>query len=211
MITAIIPHYWDTRTKDLQRIVEALAGGTVTPSRVIIWNNTTMNVASAGVYVDVIGCGRNLGIAARFAAAYLAQTKYVFFQDNDLMVQGDTLFNMLKYAESGVSVELQGRMLGPNKGTRYSESEYRTNVDQFVDVGLSRMSLMTRETAVSLCSVIPPDVADDDLWTSRNVRVRLIPYGASEGFINLPEHEGLSSNVNGHIARRNRLVEELWR
>jgi hypothetical protein len=209
-VTAIIPHYWHSREGDLIHIVSALREGSVAPAEILIWNNTErlISVASAAV----INAGRNFGTAARFAAAYLARTEYVLFQDNDLVVRGCTLENMLRAIAGepeGTSIELQGRMLVAPP-SRYGGSEYRTNVDQVVDVGLSRLSLMTRSTAVSLCGRIPPDVIDDDLWVSHFLRIKLIPYGEHEGCLNLPEREGLSKNVAEHIGRRDRLVEQLW-
>lgn len=210
-ITAVIPHYWGSREAYLPRIVAALRRGTVAPTAILIWNNTDSVLTVPGA--SVINAGCNYGIAARFAAAYLARTEFVLFQDNDLEVQYGTVDAMLAAAKAepeGTSVELQGRMLGTTPGRRYLESEYFTDVDRVVDVGLSRISVMTRKTAMRLCAVIPPDVTDDDLWTSRHVRVKLIPYGASQGWINYPESEGLSRNVAEHIGRRDALVERLW-
>lgn len=208
-VTAIIPHYWDTRTADLPRIVEALNCGTLAPREVIIWNNTDKPVSVVGA--AVINAGRNWGITARFAAAYLAQSEFVLFQDNDLMVEPGTVQNMMDRTcgVPGVSVELQGRMLG-NHPSAYTTSVYHSNVDRVVDVGLSRISLMLRETAMQLCREIPPDVTDDDLWVSRYCTIKLVPYGPGEGWINLPEHEGLSRDVSAHVARRDELALKLW-
>jgi hypothetical protein len=207
-VTAIIPHYWESRMEDLPRIIEALNAGDVRPTDIIIWNNMERPVDVPGAMV--VNAGRNWGIAARFAAAYLARTKYVFFQDNDLLVQPGTLRNMLSFApDIGVSIELQGRILndGPHP---YSQSEYVTGVTRIVDVGLSRTSLMLRATAVSLCARIPPDVIDDDIWTSRCCTIQVIAHGPEEGWIDIPEREGLSLNAGEHIARRDVLARE-WK
>lgn len=210
MITAIIPHFWTSRDADLPRIVAALRDASVVPEAIIIWNNTERAIGVPGA--DVINAGRNWGIAARYAAAYLARTEYVLFQDNDVLVQPMTLEAMLRELKKwpgDVSIELQGRMLG-NPPNAYATSTYLTNIDRGVDIGLSRLSLMRRATAMKLAAVIPPDVQDDDIWTSRHVSVRLIPYGAASGWINLPESEGLSLDVGAHIARRDALVRQLW-
>lgn len=203
-VTAIIPHYWESRTYDLNELVANLRYGYVVPDEVIVWNNLDHAVEVPNA--QVINAGRNWGIAARFAAAYLARTKYVFFQDNDLIVQRGTLQNMLAYAPAdGVSVELQGRVLndGPHP---YSQSEYVTGVRRIVDIGLSRMSLMTRATAMQLCAKIPPDVTDDDIWTSRFCTIQIIPHGPDEGWTNLAEREGLSLNAAEHVTRRDGLT-----
>lgn len=213
-ITAIIPHYWNSRAPDLANIVRALiSGGDVAPDRVIIWNNTPKLIQLQFVAgADVIDAGRNWGIAARFAAAYLATTEYVFFQDNDLMVQPKTLANLMKYAPPhGQSVELQGRIFG-SWDAPYSQSQYITGMDSIVHVGLSRFSLMRRSTAMHLAAVIPPNVTDDDLWVSRHAEIRVVPFGEDEGFVNIPETEGLSlGNPGAHVRRRDALVQELWR
>lgn len=209
-VTAIIPHYWDSRERDLQRIIESLREGSIQPHKIIVWNNTTRQLTLA--HADVIDGNRNWGIAARFAAAYLARTKYVLFQDNDVALQWGCLENMLRAIEQedgDVSIELQGRVLG--EGTsRYTTSCYCTNVDRVVDIGLSRISLMKRSTAMKLAALVPPDVTDDDLWTSANVRVRIIPYGAGQGWLNFTESEGLCHDVAAHVGRRDRLVDQLW-
>ena len=116
----------------------------------------------------------------------------------------------MNYApEEGESVELQGRVFGPWHAP-YSCSEYVTGVDRIADVGLSRISLMRRSTAMRLAAVVPPDAVDDDLWTSRHCRIHIVPFGESEGFVNLPETEGLSQNAVAHVLRRDALVRELW-
>jgi hypothetical protein len=209
-ITAIIPHYWDSRREQLGRIVAALRSGELAPERVIVWNNMPDALSVEGA--EVINAGRNWGIAARFAAAYLARTEYVFFQDNDLMVQWGTLKNLMAFCPGeGESLELQGRNFGPWHAP-YSQSCYVTNPPecQIVHVGLSRVSLMKRSTAMNLARVIPPDVTDDDLWTSRYCKIRIVPAGAAEGYLNLTETEGLSQNAVAHVLRRDDLVRELW-
>jgi Glycosyl transferase family 2 len=212
-ITAIIPHYWESRAANLPVIVTALLDRPLQPEerafmRIIIWNNTerALNITCA----DVINAGRNWGIAARFAAAYLATTDYVFFQDNDLCVQPKTLANLMKYAPAeGESIELQGRCFG-SWDAPYSKSSYFINVDKVVDVGLSRFSLMRRSTAMRLAAIIPPNAVDDDLWVSRHTKIHIVPFGEDEGFTNLPETEGLSLNAVPHVQRRDALVRELW-
>lgn len=211
-LTAIIPHYWDSRRENLARIVNALRSGLVNADAVIIWNNTAEQLHVGGA--DVINAGHNWGVAARFAAAYLARTNYVLFQDNDLLVQPGTLRNMTRNLPPfGVSIELQGRMFGPDEAP-YTRSEYLTNVQgpyQLVDVGLSRLSLMQRATAVALCEKIPPNVIDDDLFTSRYSAIHLISYGDGEGFTDIPETEGLSHDVSAHVQRRDEVVRRLWK
>jgi Glycosyl transferase family 2 len=203
-VTAIIPHYWDSRKPNLLLIVDALRGA----GPILIWNNMPGAFGVTGA--DVINANKNWGIAARFAAAYLAQTDFVLFQDNDVLVQAGTVKNMLSYApDHGESVELQGRIFGPSDAP-YWRSEYVTGVDRIVDVGLSRISLMRRSTAMHLAGVIPPDVTDDDIWTSRHCRIRVVPYGEGEGFTDLPESEGLSRDAVAHVKRRDVLVKKLW-
>lgn len=209
-ITAIIPHYWDSRVANLPSIARALKLGDVEVERVIIWNNTPL--ALSVEWAHVINAGENWGIASRFAAAYLATSEYVFFQDNDLMVQRKTLENLMNYApRHGQSIELQGRCFG-SYDAPYSRSTYYTGVDRIVDVGLSRFSLMRRSTAMRLATIVPPRATDDDLWVSRHTEIRIVPYGVDEGFTNIPETEGLSiANPGAHVMRRDALVRELWR
>lgn len=207
-VTAIIPHYWDSRIDNLQAIVDALRIGDVAPQQIIIWNNTPQQLAVWGA--DIIDAGKNWGIAARFAAAYLARTEFVLFQDNDVLVQPETLRNMMHYPpDEGIAVDLQGRMLGSLEAP-YSTSEYVTNVNRVADIGLSRISLMRRSTAMYLATVIPPDVTDDDIWTSFHSVIRLVTYGEDQGFTNLPETEGLSADAVPHVLRRDKLVQKLW-
>jgi GT2 family glycosyltransferase len=129
-ITAIIPHYWESRAAQLVSVVDALKDGETAPERVIIWNNTPESIWVPRA--AMINAGQNWGIAARFAAAYLATTEYVFFQDNDLIVQPKTIANLMKYAPAeGESIELQGRCFG-SWDAPYSRSSYFINVDKFV-------------------------------------------------------------------------------
>lgn len=211
-VTAIIPHYWDSRAADLVRVVRALHDASV--QKAIVWNNSRQAVDVPAA--EVIQSGKNWGIAARFAAAYLARTEYVLFQDNDLLVQPETVSNLLEHGpQDGESVELQGRVFGPWEAP-YSQSSYVSGLTpgfagQVVDVGLSRLSLMRRSTAMRLTALIPPDVTDDDIWTSRHCRIRIVPAaGAACGYVNLPEVEGLCSDAVAHVMRRDELVRQLW-
>jgi hypothetical protein len=213
-VTAIIPHYWDSRRVDLKRIVAALQGGEVRPAQIIIWNNTPAHIQVEGA--DVIEAGRNWGITARFAAAYLARTHFVFFQDNDLVVEKETLGNLMLWnpgENEDVAIEMQGRMLG-NWSAPYTTSEYvdgyTLNECRTVDIGLSRMSLMTRHTAMTLARVIPPEAVDDDIWTSQNCRIVIVPVREGYGYQNIPETEGLCRDVDAHVRRRDALVLSLW-
>lgn len=211
-VTAIIPHYWDSREANLRPIVAALLNADATPETIIIWNNTPYTLAITGA--QIINAGKNWGIAARFAAAYLARTEYILFQDNDVMVQPGTLRNLMAQSPGdGEPVELQGRVFGPWEAP-YSQSIYVDGRDfetpQKVDIGLSRISLMRRSTAMRLAAVIPPDATDDDIWTSRHCRMSVIPYREQEGFTNLPESEGLCKDAVPHVLRRDALVRQLW-
>ena len=209
-VTAIIPHYWHSRRQNLPGIVNALLESRA--REVVIWNNTALPVAVQGAMV--IEGGANWGIAARFAAAYLARTELVLFQDNDLMVEPGTIACLAEGNPfDGESLEFQGRNLG-DWGAPYTRSTYvdayQINAPQPADVGLSRVSLMTRTTAMYLAGVIPPDVTDDDLWTSRYCNIRIVPTMEDSEYRNLPETEGLCRDVDAHVARRDALVRQLW-
>lgn len=218
-VTAIIPHFWESRQHDLAGIVTALLTAAAPPEQVIVWNNTprTLNVDNREIRgrAVVINASQNWGIAARFAAAYLARTEFVLFQDNDLAVQPETLLNLMDYLPAeGESVELQGRTFGPWESP-YSQSSYVDGREivspQVVDVGLSRLSLMRRSTAMRLAAIIPPDATDDDIWTSRHSKIRIVPaHPLRAGYQNLPESEGLCRNAVAHVLRRDVLVRELW-
>lgn len=90
MISAVILHYYKERQGYLELIVHSLQNGAMAPNEIIIWNNrpdSKIEVHGA----TVINSSKNYGCLARYMIGLMAESNCVFFQDDDLYVDTDTL------------------------------------------------------------------------------------------------------------------------
>lgn len=217
-VSVIIPHFWATRRKNILPIVNALNAGTLVPAEIIIWNNDhPFDVLPQGV--RVIQAPFNVGCKARFLAAMCASSEYILFQDNDLMVEQQTVAHLVSWHQklgSTGTVALEGRALRPGKP--YSECNAVSGGPVKMDITLGRMELVRRETVNAVLSDIPftSDTVMDDIWFSYVLNLHGWPrwcvpcIPTASGFKNMDEGGVGSYHRPAHWSERNTLCERLF-
>lgn len=217
-ITAVVTHYWDSRDGNLEKVCLALLGGSVTPDRIIVWDNSGGSDASVGLLVqdriEVVTPTLNHGCIARFVAATLARTPWVLTQDNDLMVERGTLENMMKQAHPFMLNDLEGRVLARDQPQWYRSSTYvngkELDAPARVDVVLGRLSLFPRVAACDVLAHWDGKVIDDDILSSHVRGAHVIPYRDGQGWVELPDGGVGLSLGPGHHDRRDALCRRLF-
>lgn len=99
-VSAVVPHFFETRERNLGTITESLFAGTIAPIEVIIWNNTPFfgGVASPDDRVHIVQSPWNIGPAGRLLAAMIARGTHVLFLDNDTAVRTQTVENLIRWS-----------------------------------------------------------------------------------------------------------------
>lgn len=179
-ITAVIPHWYDERFPTLERGIVALQTGTVRPEQILIWDNTNCLAPTWDRWADVhvIRSSTNIGACGRFLAALLAKTPWVWFQDNDVVVQPETLERARAYAELAQGYHdpaifsLEGR-IQPNADRPYRRwnkihGHGLTDRGIPVTISLGRAELTAVEVVRALVPTLPwgGDLSMDDIWWS---------------------------------------------
>ena len=94
-ITAIILCYWEERLGHISKIIDTLRNNTFPPTNIIVFNN---NPDLNDVYFEhaiTINSGENFYCYARHVASLFYNTKYYYFQDDDLVVENLKLLQIL--------------------------------------------------------------------------------------------------------------------
>src|SRR5258708_31420849 len=198
-------------------------GGRVGAAEVLVWNND-LNFDGAHLNAWVIDSHRNCGPQSRFAAALVAASDLILFQDNDVEVRPATLEHMAREAEAlpgDCILSLEGRRLGPTGG--YIDSLYicgdTLQRPAQIDVSLGRVELVRKRTVLHLLHQMPFDDAMvmDDIWFSaaaaqQGVPRFVVPWQGDQGFTNLSEcGVGLyDSDPACHYDTRDRLCRKLF-
>lgn len=97
-VTAIVQNYFEERQKYRELIWDALRGNTPQLERIIMWNNRFYPGSYDADDIFLIESDRNT-LLGRYAAALLADTEYIFVQDNDLVIGPDTISRLLAVAQ----------------------------------------------------------------------------------------------------------------
>jgi len=120
--------------------VRALLSGSVKPERVIVFCNGTEPLpVDSDTNVAIINSNQNFGPVARFAVALLSDSNTFFFQDDDLVVQHDTL-KMFDYYHDA----LPNAVLGMKGQLLEQDAEEEMQFLCEVDI-VSRLFFCTRE------------------------------------------------------------------
>jgi hypothetical protein len=228
LLTAILPHYFAERLVSLRIACEALLTGTLVPDEILIWNNDQpfgqgrerlgMDRLIAEGTVQVIQSPRNIGPHGRFLAALMARGDLIWFQDNDVMVERQTLDHVCaRYANDidEVVESLEGRRLTAEGGYRSSLWFRPEAEEQGVDLTLGRGELVSRGTLRRALQQFDWDCPMDDLafsYALRRLRIPIwIPPAVPEaGLRNLPEG-GVGARFSpNHYPERDTFCRQHW-
>lgn len=216
-ITAIIPHYFNQRASSLIAACDALMRGSVKPDEILVWNND-QPLGFTMRDVSIIQSHRNLGPQARFLAALAAKGELIFFQDNDVAVQAETLRHLRdQYVQDPDEVceSLEGRRL--TDGRYRSSTWFRPGLqEEGVDITLGRGELVHKGTVRQALQYFDWDSPMDDLAFSfalRKLRVPIwvVPVAKAAGLTQLPEGGVGSRFDEQHYQIRDQLCQQLWK
>lgn len=212
IITAIIPHYFDNRVDSLRQAVAILRPQV---KEVIVWNNGERPLKVDGARVLHSPC--NVGPVARFWAVPTVThtTGYVFFQDNDLMIQSDTIREMSYWASKYPRTVLSLHGYDIPLGGSYAKRKFVLNVPkpQRVNVTLGRAELVPYWAAeLALRGMEGTAFARmDDLWFSHRLHQLDIPIWVVPGrMTNLAGWNEGASAERDHYKERERLYPLLF-
>lgn len=123
--TAVIQCYYPEREKNLGPILDSIEAAGIT--RTIVWVNGTkyrMRWARPGVEVIQSSFDTLIG---QYAAAFLATTELIYCQNDDLIVEPETIRRMVDEAAEGclpTMVGIVGRMLDPKAAMPYAAGQH---------------------------------------------------------------------------------------
>jgi hypothetical protein len=219
-ITAIIPHFFTERLRNLSMAIESLRASAPTPPiEILVWNNDVPLMPGIADGASVIQSPRNIGCQARFLAALMARGDYVLFQDNDLRVQRRTLENMAAWAEhipnSIISLDGYAIPVGAGYGARRAVSG--VTEPERISVTLGRLELMERALLLRLLADFPygDGARMDDLELSAaaaraGIECWVVPTGADSGYVNLPTGGVGACLTPDHYEERDRVYRRLF-
>ena len=224
--TVIIQNYYEERQKYWPQIFQAIHESSVQPEEVIIWDNMGASeefdpsldsfcvaLRASPIKYDpknltIMSSSRNT-LLGRYAAALIAKTPYVFFQDNDLLVNPDTIKTLL----DAITGECQ--IVGPSgltllrkSATPYTHGLWATG--GVCDVILGRCFACHRRAlwpGIELVfDGIDPGRADDILF---NLAALEMPRVVPAAYTNLDEQGVGLSHEPEHFAERDAMARKL--
>ena len=217
-VTAVIPHYFEKRRANLGVLILALQRSSIPVDEIIIWNNSPGPLSAIGA--QVVDSPRNEGARARFIAALMAKSEYVFFQDNDLRVEHDTIRGLVRQLEqlSNSVVSLDGRVLG--EGGSYHKSVLlgrAVTEPRVVDITLGHAEMIPTRLLPTALSSFPFSEAPemDDIFFSwscaqADIRLWVVPGKSGGSFVHLQEFEVGACKEKKHYAKRDVLCRRLF-
>lgn len=212
-VTAIVRVFYVERFSYLPRIVESIREAGI--ERVIVWNNNPSEyVINPILGVDEIRSTFNT-IMGQFAAAFLAATPTIYYQDDDLVVSPETIVRMRALIDNfrpwlgeDHFVTLSGAMLKRDSSRAYTDS---TDVVGPCDVMVGRCWMARKSILIDGMSrslrdnFVDPGCNAEDLYFSFGHTYAL----ADPEFTNLDEQgTGLRFRAD-HLEQRDRIAREL--
>lgn len=126
-ITAVVLAHHEKRKKQLPIILRALNNGSVRPDNMIVFCNGTEPLPmESEPHIIIINSNHNFGCIARYAVALLTDSDMYFFQDDDLVVERDTLKVFCDYYQHlpGAVLGFFGRLLIRGSETPYTQGHF---------------------------------------------------------------------------------------
>jgi len=221
-LTAIILHYYPERTENVSKIIKDLKNNSHPPDEIIVFNNNPDMTYSNNGMSTVINSGKNYGGRARYLIALLEPSDYYYFLDDDVTVEKNTIKNFLKYAHDGCCFGYWGKIINPKVPLCYrTGNEFygqRLGTPQEVDLLVGRgtffvsfsafMNMIKTETKLLKEGFVFG--REEDLILSMSNRCFVIPAGAGECFIGLPEGDVGYCKQPRHWELRNDMAKKLY-
>jgi hypothetical protein len=141
-ITAVLLCYWEERLGYIAKIIETLRKNTLPPTYIVVFNN---NPDLKNLYFDhatTINSGENFYCFARHISSLFYQTKYYYFQDDDLIVENLNLLQILsealiKHPESVVSIMGRDIIRSANGDIEFTRTDDRETKEEMLETDIA--------------------------------------------------------------------------
>lgn len=199
-ITSVIVTY--NRIENLPKVLRGIRMQTI-PSQVIIWDNGNNVIQEMDAWGEdiLINSSRNFYSHARFLAAGLARTPYVFTQDDDMAITDPKLFEKLL----ATSKENPNDFIGWNGRLFYKDTNWDKpysfpgkgfcgRKDMLVEMVNTGMSFFPVEV-INQVDINPSELTEDeikygdDIWVSKQLQRKRITSYMEDAVEKLDEFE----------------------
>ncbi len=214
-ITAIVLCYWEERLGYISKIIDTLRNNTLPPTNIVVFNNNPTLKGVSFEHAITINSGENFYCFARHIASLFYNTKYYYFQDDDLVVENLKLLQILsevliKHPESVVSI--QGRDIirsadGDIDFTRIEDRETNEEILQ-TDIAFGRLHMCGKGPILRMLNIRH----QHNIYSNRGDDIALSLSNRMHGFNNyIVKTAGRERNfdissgldrIDGHIEKR---------
>jgi hypothetical protein len=159
-ITAVILCYWKERLGYISTIIDTLRSNTLPPTNIVVFNNNPDLRGVSFEHAVTVDAGENFFCFARHVASLLYNSKYYYFQDDDLVVENVKLLQILsdllaRHPESVVGIQGRDVVLSANGDIEFVKTDERaTNEDVLeTDIAFGRLHMCGRGPILRMLNV----------------------------------------------------------
>ena len=159
-ITAILLCYWEERLGYVTEIIDALLKNTVPPSNILVFNNNPDLKGISFEHATTLNSGENFYCSARHVASLLYNTRFYYFQDDDLVVENPKLLQTLsevlvKNPESIVSIQGRNIIQTSNGDVDFDRLEDRETDEEVLetDIAFGRLHMCGKGPILRMLNV----------------------------------------------------------
>lgn len=141
-ITAIILCYWEERLGYISKIIDTLRNNTLPPTNIVVFNNNPDLRSVSFEHAVTVNSGENFYCFARHVASLFYNTKYYYFQDDDLVVENLKLLQILsevliKHPESVVSIQGRDIIRSANGDIEFTRTDERETNEEILETDIA--------------------------------------------------------------------------
>ena len=147
-ITAILLCYWEERLGYISKIIDTLRKNTLPPKNIVVFNNNPGLKDVSFEHAITINSGENFYCFARHLASLFYNTKYYYFQDDDLVVEDLKLLQifseaLITHPESVVSIQGRDIIRRANGDIDFTRTEDRECSEELLqtDIAFGRLHM----------------------------------------------------------------------
>ena len=133
-IVAIVMAYWPSRWNNVPKVIQSIKESNLIPHKIIVWSNHQLFSDAMPYDPDItyIVSSSNFHAIARNMLGAAMREKYIYFQDDDVLIGPDTIgeFRNCLHNKSHSIVGLEGRILRLDTLAPYSSAKLLKNVDE---------------------------------------------------------------------------------
>lgn len=141
-ITAIVLCYWEERLGYISKIIDTLRNNTLPPTNIVVFNNNPDLRNVSFEHAVTVNSGENFYCFARHVASLFYNTKYYYFQDDDLVVENPKLLQILsevliKHPESVVSIQGRDIIRSANGDIEFTRTDERETNEEILETDIA--------------------------------------------------------------------------